>query len=82
MMNMNSARIVTRRGLKPSDRFDPNKRAFINDLTQKILHLDDQGARIEQPQVPRPIDLKKIFTPALDAPPADYSRPPGIHIFL
>ncbi|CAL8106400.1 unnamed protein product [Orchesella dallaii] len=39
--------------------------------------VDDQGARIEQPQIPRPIDLKKIFTPAPDAPPADYSRPPG-----
>ncbi|XP_063226408.1 uncharacterized protein LOC134533095 [Bacillus rossius redtenbacheri] len=31
--------IVSKRGFKPSDRFDPHKREFLTTLTNKLLHI-------------------------------------------
>jgi hypothetical protein len=31
--------IVSKRGFKPSDRYDPHKREFLTTLTHKLLHL-------------------------------------------
>lgn len=42
---------------------------------------DDQGARIDQPTIPKLVDLKKIFTPALDAPDIDYTQRKGKQVF-
>jgi hypothetical protein len=36
---MSSGRVITRGGLRPSDRFDPIKREFLTNLSYKILHL-------------------------------------------
>jgi len=36
---MSRAEIVSRRGFKPSDRFDPTKREVLTSLGRKVLHL-------------------------------------------
>lgn len=57
--------IESNRGFKPSDRNDPNKRQFLQDLTQRVFKIGlDENAPPNKP----PISLEKIFTPAQDAP--------------
>jgi hypothetical protein len=53
--------VVRQRGFKPSDRHDPAKRTFLENLTTKILHFDmDSGNST-------PINLQKLLTPASDS---------------
>ncbi|XP_053597714.1 putative uncharacterized protein DDB_G0286901 [Microplitis demolitor] len=54
--------VIKTRGFKPSDRHDPVKRNFLENLTSKILHFDmDSG------QKTLPINLQKLLTPAMDS---------------
>ncbi|XP_063834933.1 uncharacterized protein LOC135084118 [Ostrinia nubilalis] len=79
--SVNSA-LVTKRGFKPSDMFDPQKKEFLTNLSYKLFPNDGELARemplpmdlppenIEhKPILPgeREVDLNKIFTPAPDA---------------
>ncbi|XP_059047033.1 uncharacterized protein LOC131842502 isoform X3 [Achroia grisella] len=62
--SINSA-LVTKRGFKPSDMFDPQKKAFLTNLSYKLFPEDLEN----KPLLPgeKEIDLNKIFTPAPDA---------------
>ncbi|KAJ6644413.1 hypothetical protein Bhyg_09382 [Pseudolycoriella hygida] len=53
--------IVSKRGFKPSDRFDPAKKEFLLQLSKKIWQRD------ATPGIQKSVDLQKIFTPAEDA---------------
>lgn len=53
--------IIRSRGYKPSDRHDPVKRNFLENLTSRILHFGMEGAE------PTPINLQKLLTPASDS---------------
>ncbi|XP_029679676.1 uncharacterized protein LOC115245472 isoform X2 [Formica exsecta] len=52
--------VIRSRGYKPSDRHDPVKRNFLENLTSKILHFDMEGGETT------PINLQKLLTPASD----------------
>ncbi|XP_011704705.1 PREDICTED: uncharacterized protein LOC105459988 isoform X2 [Wasmannia auropunctata] len=52
--------VIRSRGYKPSDRHDPVKRNFLENLTSKILHFDMEGETT-------PINLQKLLTPASDS---------------
>ncbi|XP_063370007.1 uncharacterized protein LOC134658306 isoform X3 [Cydia amplana] len=60
--SVNSA-LVTKRGFKPSDMYDPQKREFLTNLSYKLFpeHLE------KAPMLSKEVDLNKIFTPAPDA---------------
>ncbi|XP_063542908.1 uncharacterized protein LOC134751429 isoform X4 [Cydia strobilella] len=60
--SVNSA-LVTKRGFKPSDMYDPQKREFLTNLSYKLFpeHLENG------PMLSKEVDLNKIFTPAPDA---------------
>ncbi|KAM3959920.1 uncharacterized protein ACR2FA_006057 isoform 3-T6 [Aphomia sociella] len=62
--SVNSA-LVTKRGFKPSDMFDPQKKEFLTNLSYKLFPDDLEN----KPLLPgeKEIDLNKIFTPAPDA---------------
>ncbi|XP_063919964.1 uncharacterized protein LOC135134972 isoform X4 [Zophobas morio] len=52
--------VESERGFKPSDRKDPQKREFLQNLTQRVFKVGlDENA-----PPPKPINLEKIFTPA------------------
>ncbi|XP_012537418.2 uncharacterized protein LOC105837312 isoform X2 [Monomorium pharaonis] len=53
--------VIRSRGFKPSDRHDPVKRNFLENLTSKILHFDMEGSETT------PINLQKLLTPASDS---------------
>ncbi|XP_012222504.1 uncharacterized protein [Linepithema humile] len=53
--------IIYSRGYKPSDRHDPVKRNFLENLTSRILHFGMEGGEIT------PINLQKLLTPASDS---------------
>ncbi|XP_011151186.1 uncharacterized protein LOC105190236 isoform X1 [Harpegnathos saltator] len=53
--------IVRSRGFKPSDRHDPVKRNFLENLTSRILHFDMESGETT------PINLQKLLTPASDS---------------
>ncbi|XP_026317189.1 uncharacterized protein LOC113228176 isoform X3 [Hyposmocoma kahamanoa] len=57
--------LLTKRGFKPSDMFDPQKKAFLTNLSYKLFPEDLES----KPVLPgeKEIDLNKIFTPAPDA---------------
>ncbi|XP_020290965.1 uncharacterized protein LOC109858282 [Pseudomyrmex gracilis] len=54
--------VIRSRGYKPSDRHDPVKRNFLENLTSRILHVDMEGE-----QKSSPINLQKLLTPASDS---------------
>uniref|UniRef100_A0A0C9RNN9 SYNPO2_0 protein n=2 Tax=Fopius arisanus TaxID=64838 RepID=A0A0C9RNN9_9HYME len=54
--------VIRTRGFKPSDRHDPSKRLFLEQLSTKILHFDMESGD----KVPTPISLEKLLTPAMD----------------
>ena len=54
--------VIHSRGYKPSDRHDPVKRNFLENLTSKILHFGMEGERETTP-----INLQKLLTPASDS---------------
>ncbi|XP_073959026.1 uncharacterized protein isoform X3 [Choristoneura fumiferana] len=64
--SVNSA-LVTKRGFKPSDMYDPQKKEFLTNLSYKLfpVSLDD----LENKPIlgDKEVDLNKIFTPAPDA---------------
>ncbi|XP_074109074.1 uncharacterized protein LOC141533882 [Cotesia typhae] len=60
--SLSADNVIKTRGFKPSDRHDPIKRNFLENLTSKILHFDmDSG------QKTIPINLQKLLTPAMDS---------------
>ncbi|XP_029158225.1 uncharacterized protein LOC114930577 isoform X2 [Nylanderia fulva] len=54
--------IIRSRGYKPSDRHDPVKRNFLENLTSKILHFGMEGGET----IPK-LNLQKLLTPASDS---------------
>ncbi|PBC30370.1 hypothetical protein APICC_06288 [Apis cerana cerana] len=53
--------VIRSRGFKPSDRHDPVKRNFLENLTSKILHFDMESNESA------PVNLQKLLTPAADS---------------
>ncbi|XP_072745216.1 uncharacterized protein [Anoplolepis gracilipes] len=53
--------VIRSRGYKPSDRHDPVKRNFLENLTSRILHFGMEGSETT------PINLQKLLTPASDS---------------
>lgn len=53
--------VIYSRGYKPSDRYDPIKKNFLENLTSKILHFNMEGDEVT------PINIKKLLTPASDS---------------
>ncbi|KAL0130456.1 hypothetical protein PUN28_002254 [Cardiocondyla obscurior] len=53
--------VIRSRGYKPSDRHDPVKRNFLENLTSRILHFGMEG------DTTTPINLQKLLTPASDS---------------
>ncbi|KAJ0171183.1 hypothetical protein K1T71_013382 [Dendrolimus kikuchii] len=79
--SVNSA-LITKRGFKPSDMFDPQKKEFLTNLSYKLFPNDGEFSRegslqpLEAPEDmenkpilvgDKEVDLNKIFTPAPDA---------------
>ncbi|XP_032680601.1 uncharacterized protein LOC116848523 [Odontomachus brunneus] len=54
--------VIRSRGYKPSDRHDPVKRNFLENLTSRILHFG-----MESGETTPPINLQKLLTPASDS---------------
>ncbi|XP_073959027.1 uncharacterized protein isoform X4 [Choristoneura fumiferana] len=61
--SVNSA-LVTKRGFKPSDMYDPQKKEFLTNLSYKLFPDDLENKPILGD---KEVDLNKIFTPAPDA---------------
>lgn len=57
--------LVTKRGFKPSDMFDPQKKEFLTNLSYKLFPEDVENKAILVGD--KTVDLNKIFTPAPDA---------------
>ncbi|CAH0764697.1 unnamed protein product [Diatraea saccharalis] len=57
--------LVTKRGFKPSDMYDPQKKAFLTNLSYKLFpeNIENKSLLLGDKE----IDLNKIFTPAADA---------------
>ncbi|XP_072945988.1 uncharacterized protein [Epargyreus clarus] len=62
--SVNSA-LITKRGFKPSDMFDPQKKEFLTNLSYKLFPEDMENKPIFVGD--KEVDLNKIFTPAPDA---------------
>lgn len=65
---VNSA-LVTKRGFKPSDMFDPQKKEFLTNLSYKLFPVSWEDLE-NKPSIiigEKEVDLNKIFTPAPDA---------------
>ncbi|XP_026466408.1 uncharacterized protein LOC113369987 [Ctenocephalides felis] len=60
-LSKSNSEIICNRGFKPTDLKDASKRDFLTDLGRRIWNKND-------PYIPKqkPVDLKKIFTPATD----------------
>ncbi|XP_050685282.1 uncharacterized protein LOC126979790 isoform X1 [Leptidea sinapis] len=75
--------LITKRGFKPSDMFDPKKKEFLTNLSYKLFPVSWNDAELQDlvlPEEPlddlenkpiivgdKEVDLNKIFTPAPDA---------------
>ncbi|XP_046974147.1 uncharacterized protein LOC124540535 isoform X4 [Vanessa cardui] len=57
--------LITKRGFKPSDMFDPKKKEFLTNLSYKLFPEDLETKPIIVGD--KEVDLNKIFTPAPDA---------------
>ncbi|KAL0809951.1 hypothetical protein ABMA28_010803 [Loxostege sticticalis] len=65
--SVNSA-LVTKRGFKPSDMFDPQKKEFLTNLSYKLFPVSWENIENKPLLVgEKEVDLNKIFTPAPDA---------------
>ncbi|XP_060807648.1 uncharacterized protein LOC106139620 isoform X2 [Amyelois transitella] len=62
--SVNSA-LITKRGFKPSDMFDPQKKEFLTNLSYKLFPEDLENKPLIVGE--KEVDLNKIFTPAPDA---------------
>ncbi|CAH0769358.1 unnamed protein product [Bemisia tabaci] len=73
-----NSEIICKRGFKPSDRKDPQKKEFLTSLSHKLwrVSLEASGQKINTNDGldPRPIDLEKLFTPASDSGEVTPSR--------
>ncbi|XP_048000725.1 uncharacterized protein LOC125237608 isoform X4 [Leguminivora glycinivorella] len=58
--------LVTKRGFKPSDMYDPQKREFLTNLSYKLFPVSWENLE-NAPMLSKEVDLNKIFTPAPDA---------------
>ncbi|KAL4712530.1 hypothetical protein ACJJTC_007546 [Scirpophaga incertulas] len=60
--------LITKRGFKPSDMFDPQKREFLTNLSYKLFPVSWENIENKPFLVgEKEVDLNKIFTPAPDA---------------
>ncbi|XP_034836837.1 uncharacterized protein [Maniola hyperantus] len=60
--------LVTKRGFKPSDMFDPKKKEFLTNLSYKLFPVSWEDLENKPIIVgDKEVDLNKIFTPAADA---------------
>ncbi|XP_026730937.1 uncharacterized protein LOC113496054 isoform X3 [Trichoplusia ni] len=57
--------LITKRGFKPSDMFDPQKKEFLTNLSYKLFPEDLENKPMISTD--KEVDLNKIFTPAPDA---------------
>ncbi|CAH2061076.1 unnamed protein product, partial [Iphiclides podalirius] len=57
--------LITKRGFKPSDMYDPQKKEFLTNLSYKLFPEDMENKPIIVGD--KEVDLNKIFTPAPDA---------------
>ncbi|XP_022835654.1 uncharacterized protein LOC111363037 isoform X4 [Spodoptera litura] len=57
--------LITKRGFKPSDMYDPQKKEFLTNLSYKLFPEDMENKPILLGE--KEVDLNKIFTPAPDA---------------
>ncbi|XP_035458583.1 uncharacterized protein LOC118281898 isoform X4 [Spodoptera frugiperda] len=57
--------LITKRGFKPSDMYDPQKKEFLTNLSYKLFPEDMENKPILLGD--KEVDLNKIFTPAPDA---------------
>ncbi|XP_072945987.1 uncharacterized protein [Epargyreus clarus] len=65
--SVNSA-LITKRGFKPSDMFDPQKKEFLTNLSYKLFPVSWEDMENKPIFVgDKEVDLNKIFTPAPDA---------------
>ncbi|XP_038219279.1 uncharacterized protein LOC119837640 isoform X3 [Zerene cesonia] len=60
--------LITKRGFKPSDMFDPQKKEFLTNLSYKLFPVSWEDLENKPIIVgDKEVDLNKIFTPAPDA---------------
>ncbi|CAG9570334.1 unnamed protein product [Danaus chrysippus] len=60
--------LITKRGFKPSDMFDPKKKEFLTNLSYKLFPVSWEDLENKPIIVgDKEVDLNKIFTPAPDA---------------
>ncbi|CAH0731695.1 unnamed protein product, partial [Brenthis ino] len=60
--------LITKRGFKPSDMFDPKKKEFLTNLSYKLFPVSWEDLENKPIVVgDKEVDLNKIFTPAPDA---------------
>ncbi|XP_026485665.1 uncharacterized protein LOC113393151 isoform X3 [Vanessa tameamea] len=60
--------LITKRGFKPSDMFDPKKKEFLTNLSYKLFPVSWEDLDTKPIIVgDKEVDLNKIFTPAPDA---------------
>ncbi|XP_046974146.1 uncharacterized protein LOC124540535 isoform X3 [Vanessa cardui] len=60
--------LITKRGFKPSDMFDPKKKEFLTNLSYKLFPVSWEDLETKPIIVgDKEVDLNKIFTPAPDA---------------
>ncbi|XP_021194206.2 uncharacterized protein LOC110379033 isoform X4 [Helicoverpa armigera] len=57
--------LITKRGFKPSDMYDPQKKEFLTNLSYKLFPEDMENKPVLVGE--KEVDLNKIFTPAPDA---------------
>ncbi|XP_075987022.1 uncharacterized protein LOC142983813 isoform X4 [Anticarsia gemmatalis] len=57
--------LITKRGFKPSDMYDPQKKEFLTNLSYKLFPEDMENKPVIVGE--KEVDLNKIFTPAPDA---------------
>ncbi|XP_070066747.1 uncharacterized protein [Drosophila virilis] len=60
---INNCTIERKRGFRPSDRYDESKKKILLELSTKLWQRKNESSNLS-----RTVDLRKIFTPATDAP--------------
>jgi len=79
MLQRSASEVIYKRGFKPSDRLDPDKKEFLTALSTKMWRtsLDASGVKVNENDglsSHKPIDLEKLFTPASDSGEVTPSR--------
>uniref|UniRef100_A0A1B6I0R3 Uncharacterized protein n=1 Tax=Homalodisca liturata TaxID=320908 RepID=A0A1B6I0R3_9HEMI len=78
-LQRSSSEVIYKRGFKPSDRLDPEKKEFLTALSNKMWRasLDASGVKVNEHDglaQNKSIDLEKLFTPATDSGEVTPSR--------